>query len=286
MGYLELITTATISAIKKSKIELHNKLPENSVFILHDCELNSLILNKVKNEGSLEFSNISMNSNSSISINESNLGSSKILNCNFSHSIFEFNNSEISEIFIADTDFSKNVYLNEKINQNQARLAFGQLQKVFEKQGDSIRHYEYQAREVEAYFNVINCYQKKFPWVNFSWVALFLNKWSNNFGRYWPRGILFSFLVGGLFFNLMVNSTSKYYFTFDFNNDMFALIGPYMKFMNPLRHFEVETIFKVGDKIPDLGLTPMSHIFDFVGRVFVAYGYYQTIQAFRRFGRK
>ena len=56
--------------------------------------------------------------------------------------------------------------------------------------------------------------------------------------------------------------------------------------MNPLRFFELETIFNNTSKEGNIKLNGYSYLADFGGRVFVAYGYYQTIQAFRRFGRK
>jgi hypothetical protein len=56
--------------------------------------------------------------------------------------------------------------------------------------------------------------------------------------------------------------------------------------MNPLRFFELESIFKVGQERPFLSLSGWSYFWDLWGRVFVAYGFYQTIQAFRKYGRK
>jgi len=56
--------------------------------------------------------------------------------------------------------------------------------------------------------------------------------------------------------------------------------------MNPLRFFDTDALFTKGNNKPYLTLTNLSYLWDFLGRVFVAYGYYQTIQAFRRFGRK
>lgn len=56
--------------------------------------------------------------------------------------------------------------------------------------------------------------------------------------------------------------------------------------MNPLRFFDLETLFSQNDKQAYVTLTWGSYVMDFLGRIVIAYGYYQTIQAFRRFGRK
>jgi hypothetical protein len=56
--------------------------------------------------------------------------------------------------------------------------------------------------------------------------------------------------------------------------------------MNPLRFFELDALFNNTSKEDNIKLDGRSYLADFGGRIFVAYGYYQTIQAFRRFGRK
>ena len=56
--------------------------------------------------------------------------------------------------------------------------------------------------------------------------------------------------------------------------------------MNPLRFFELEALFNNTSQEGIIKLNGLSYLSDFGGRIFLAYGYYQTIQAFRRFGRK
>ncbi len=56
--------------------------------------------------------------------------------------------------------------------------------------------------------------------------------------------------------------------------------------MNPIRFFDLSDLFKKEQDKHWLTLTWYSYVIDFFGRVFIAYGYYQTIQAFRRFGRR
>ena len=63
------------------------------------------------------------------------------------------------------------------------------------------------------------------------------------------------------------------------------LIASLFRFMNPLRIFDLETLFTQHGKT-FVTLTGTSYLFDLLGRITLTYGYYQTIQAFRRFGRK
>jgi hypothetical protein len=206
----------------------------------------------------------------------------KILRTNFSNCKLEFEHSEVSEMFLSETDFPEGIFLNGKKDYGQAKLLFGQLHTLFVKQGDSVRAYEYLAREVKAYYHTIPLFSKFF----FTKTNLFFNWVSNNFGRSWFQGVIFSFIVGFLFFYLLMLSSVEFKFglpvTIDWN-----YTSSFLKFMNPLRHFETEALFRTSDKgYTSLTLTNLSYVWDFIGRVFVAYGYYQTIQAFRKFGRK
>ena len=66
----------------------------------------------------------------------------------------------------------------------------------------------------------------------------------------------------------------------------FQILTAYLKFMNPLRFFELDALFNNTPVENKLRLNTYSYLSDFIGRIFITYGYYQTIQAFRRFGRR
>lgn len=86
------------------------------------------------------------------------------------------------------------------------------------------------------------------------------------------------------FFCLLLISTGNYRFGIPVLET--NLLPAYFKFMNPLRFFELETIFRNTPIDNKVRLMPLSYLADFGGRIFITYGYYQTIQAFRKFGRK
>ncbi|MFL0096033.1 hypothetical protein [Tenacibaculum maritimum] len=74
--------------------------------------------------------------------------------------------------------------------------------------------------------------------------------------------------------------TSKY--TFDLIlGDWFIIddnISHFLNFLNPTHKFNY-----LGDDFSKYTLSPSFYIWDFVGRIFVGYGIYQTIQAFRKY---
>jgi hypothetical protein len=266
------------SIINELKLSDSNK--KDDILNIQKSTISKLIFKDVYNNGLLTLRGLTMLADGLISIKSSNIGKTDFIKCDFSKSILEFENSKITEVFFAETNFPKKVRLNNSRNHSQAQLAFGQLQTAFQKQGDTIRSLEYQSREIAEHFYGLKFWSKDF----FKTFNLGLNLISNNFGRYWALGILFTFSVGLLLFCALLISTEKY--QFGLPDIDCGLIPAYLKFMNPLRFIETDSLFKNNSNENHLKLNEWSYLWDFLGRVFVAYGYYQTIQAFRRFGRK
>lgn len=266
------LSTNTIQSLK-----INTEIPKDSILVVDDCTIERLQFDSMKNSGSLRLLHIVSPSSSELSILNSDLGKTDFIRCNFDKAVFHFTNSKIAESFLAETDFPKRIFSEAKPNHHQAQLAFGQLQTAYQRQGDNIRASEYQAREIEAHYKTLPWSRKNF----FTKLNLFFNRISNNFGRNWAQGAVFSVAAGLIFFYFLVLSSEEFHFAFKLRSDLF---DSFLKFMNPLRHFDTETLFS--DKIPQVTPNNWSYLWDFAGRIFVAYGYYQTIQAFRRFGKK
>jgi uncharacterized protein YjbI with pentapeptide repeats len=275
---------------------LHGEVRSDYTFSFESSEVKHLSFIDLKNNGTNKFIEIQIPQTGRLSMVNSDLGKTNFLRCNFQNCDFEFENSKVPEIFLAETDFPKKVYIGTKLNYHQAQLVFGQLQNTYQKQGDNIRANEYLSRETESHYNTLTWFEKRIffkfnsvfrslPWFNkkvFTKFSLFLNKLSNDFGRNWSRGVLFTFGTGFIFFYFLLLSSREYYFSFSASFDE-KLVEPFLKFMNPLRHFDTQSLF--GNDI-NLTLGSSSYIIDFLARVFIAYGFYQTIQAFRRYGKK
>ena len=269
-------------------------------FSVEQTILGELNCKNIVVSGEVRFSEVEITEGGKLSFLNCDFKKTSFLNCNFRNCNFEFLNSKVQELFLAQTDFPRHVVTldGNKRDHHQAQLVFGQLQNTYTKQGDSVRASEYLSREVAAHYDTISWISKRFLplskknsltipyWFNekiFTKISLFLSKISTSFGRNWFQGALFTFTTGFVFFIALLISTSAYEFSWPikFRGE---LTDSFLKFMNPLRHFETENIFS--NHYNYSIATSCSYVIDFFGRIFITFGYYQTIQAFRRFGKK
>lgn len=112
-------------------------------------------------------------------------------------------------------------------------------------------------------------------------VLLFLNKISNNFGTNWMAGVNFTIFIG-LFTLLPI--VWVIYFKYNY----ILYFDPSLKGIgNFLYNFgQIINITEWSDiKIYGEEITGWSYVWLFIGRIFIGYGYYQTIQAFRKYGK-
>lgn len=108
-------------------------------------------------------------------------------------------------------------------------------------------------------------------------IVLWFNKNSNEFDTNWITGVNFSILVGGI----------TYFMVLLFMNDDIELDTSYSGISNFITSLvDVFNLTKwVNLEIIDIRLEGFPYLLLFIGRIFIGYGYYQTIQAFRKFGK-
>ncbi len=291
---LHMLDNTDIQNSKIDRILIWGTNQVTGIFNIEKTSINNLLFEKIYNEGLITLRELDMSTDCILTIKSSNLGRTDFILCDFSKAILEFENSKMSEVFLSETDFPLKVRTNKNINWNQAQLAFGQLHTAFQKQGDTVRAIEYQAREIESHYNELKnkgrhintfLFDIRFPHITSTTTSLALNKLSTNFGRNWVKGVIFTIIGGVIFFYLLVVSSHEYEIGFPITFHTY-LVAAYLKFLNPLRFFDTESLFKFNSETSYLTLTWRSYLCDFLGRIFIAYGFYQTIQAFRRFGRK
>ncbi|WP_156168875.1 pentapeptide repeat-containing protein [Kordia jejudonensis] len=102
---------------------------------------------------------------------------------------------------------------------------------------------------------------------------LSLNAISNWFGSSYIQGVLFTVLIGGLFFSLSLFHVESSEFITYYDKWQWEY---FVQFLNPTHRFDY---IKAIDENPQTWF----FIWDFIGRIFVGYGIYQTIQAFRKY---
>ncbi|HEY4288164.1 MAG TPA: hypothetical protein VGN00_13755 [Puia sp.] len=261
-------------------------LEKDKYVTVSSVELNELLFKNFYNNGVLSFRDVCIKEHGNFEIANSTLGKTDFIGCHFREALFVFLNSKLTEIFVAETEFPTTVAGIDKRRFEQAQLAFGQFRTAFDKQGDAVRALEYQSREIEAHYQTIpSFWTRRFPFVELTKLNLGLNKVSNNFGREWGRALVFSLAIGIFFFVTLLCSTKPSTSANTLPRGGVILIS-FFRFMNPLRFFDLETLFIIDGQSAYVKVTAASYAMDFLGRIGLAYGYYQTIQAFRRFGRK
>jgi uncharacterized protein YjbI with pentapeptide repeats len=257
---------------------LTGNISKDSHYKLINLDIDKLEFEKIKNDGSLELNQVTVSKSFHLLL--SDLKKTDLIHCNMMNAKLIFKNSKITEVFLAGTSFPRRVF-NEKeiLDEEQARLAYGQLHKAMLNMGDSVNALHFQSGEIAAHYRQLQWFKsfKEF----FTKLNLFLNWLSNDFGRSWSRGIVFSFGIAVVFFFLLTISTVEYSFGLPLDYDP-NLLGSFFRFINPLRFYETEKIYESAEA---LKLTPGSYVIDFLARVIIAYGFYQTIQAFRRLGK-
>lgn len=167
---------------------------------------------------------------------------------------------------------------------NNKRETYRILKKHHESQSNIVESIPYAVLEKRTFFeeswkNLISFNNKKSKTNAFSnlWV-LSWNAISNWFNSYYILGAFFTLSIAILFFNLSILYTPKVDFAFNFNAISNG-IKDFLTFFNPVHKFD----YLDKDILKSKLTSPWFYIFDFIGRLFVGYGIYQTVQAFRKF---
>jgi hypothetical protein len=255
-------------------------------------------------------------------IAHSSLGKSEITGCDLESFYFEYFNSKILDCFITGTKLPKNsIDIYDSITQRkfpdknspeykkltheqkvviweQKIAIYNQFKKIYETQGDVVEAAEYHARAMH--------YQQKLLWRNlwhqkervlkkietsFEWFGFQLNRFSNNHGISWSRAILFICVMAFFFFcgsiwSMRYTLDLHLFFTtrgWHFLTDWEMVTSNFEKlpgFFLPTHSFDYLS--------RDIAYKPAAihYFWDILGRIFIGYGIYQLIAAFRRHGRR
>jgi len=161
------------------------------------------------------------------------------------------------------------------IPERNKRETFRIIKKQFENQNNYILALDYSALELKSHSNDLKSKAFTKENLNQDLVILGLNVISNKNGKSWLRGVFFTFSVALLFFYITIISTRNYYIDWDFSEENISKTGKYFfEFMTPTH--------KV-DFLDTEGTSILTYLFDFIGRIFIAFGIYQTVSAFRKY---
>ena len=108
-------------------------------------------------------------------------------------------------------------------------------------------------------------------------IILCFNKISNEFETNWLKGVIFSLTVGSLFYFIILFFITSY---IKFNISTEGISNFLTSLVDVFNITKWDNLEIIGVK-----LKGFSYLLLFIGRIFIGYGYYQTIQAFRKFGK-
>ncbi|MFC2152677.1 hypothetical protein ACFLSE_09125 [Bacteroidota bacterium] len=155
--------------------------------------------------------------------------------------------------------------MSERIKHSVKREYYKQIKSSFSSNNDFINRLLFQRLELESYRKSL-----RFKWTNLGKLILLqLNRFSNYYGTRWYYGVAFTLLIGLAFFTGYVLASS--YSVGGLDN----LLKHFVLFINPVHSFDFYFTNPDGNLM----------LIDAFSRIFISYGYYQTIQAFRIYGR-
>lgn len=207
---------------------------------------------------------------------------SKINSFEISHSFFErkvsFDSFEANKMKLHQVSFEKVAYFddlnksNEKVLENWDRKTLRAIKRELTNSHNQIDYLRFKAYELNAFKKEVD--QNKLNWKDS--MILYFNEDSNYFGLDWTKGLQFIIKWSFLFYILHL-------LTYIFQEKCFYLIPKqedfyinYIKFINPF------SFLKPPIEKTENYFFPFS--FFILGKIFVSYGIYQTVQAFRKFG--
>ena len=159
-------------------------------------------------------------------------------------------------------------------DENQKLLKHSESLRILKTQAlsnnDFVSSAEY--RRLEYEFLLEHLKRKNTPQLNAKRINLALNKVSNNFGTDWQKGVVFTLKTGSIAFILAIIPYTPFNYPLWCNLPDFGI--QYLNFLNP---------FSKPQPTPSYGFGFWFYFCFIVGKIFLTYGYYQTIQAFRRY---
>ena len=182
---------------------------------------------------------------------------------------------------LKEKEYELAVYAKGIIPTKNKRETFRILKKYHIDQSNPVEYHDYALQEsITHRKEVFEKLKTANNWfVNFyDYVLLTLNRLSNKHVTSYWRGILFTGIVAFFFFYFSMISTEKYSVNLNPSNwtkDAFLeSVKYYFISLSPVhKHTYLDA----------LKPTTLFYVADFLGRIFVGYGIYQTIQAFTKF---
>jgi len=178
----------------------------------------------------------------------------------------------IGTFFQSNVDFSNTNY--PESTTETFRIIKSELLKAQDRAG----YLYYQSKELNQYEKTAVEWNKR----PLEYFMLLLNRISTNHGIDWGRGVLFSLSVMVFFYTIYIISLPNRGFSWGYTD-----WGSFLEATDYVvkNFFVFIAIFRDSSFIEGTSPNSFSYFIDFIGRIFIGYGIYQTIQAFRKYGK-
>lgn len=175
-----------------------------------------------------------------------------------------------------EIDENKKIEKNEEILAlKRVRESYRRIKQEFRSESNLIEALSFQKYEMMAYRRELRKEGFWHRWLDK--IVLFFNRISNNYGLSWARGFIFTIITTAVFWVIAIlTCICVPYKSVIESISGWELLQYYIYFLN-VSKWSFENI--------DFQQAPWLYFILFVGRIFIGYGYYQTISAFRKFGK-
>lgn len=287
---LSSCTTFKDSTIRLDNLDINNLIIDKHInlgnFIINDVFINHYYANSYKNYYNNEhYTNYKIffeslkkiNRKAKVYLKLSDLGNTKFFNCNLTESVVYFESSIISEIFLIGTKLPNEI-TSENDDYNQIKVGYGQIKKAYLNTGDSLVANDYLNKEIQSFHKIL----KKTKSNKKDSFILSLNKLSSNHGQDWVQGLGFTIISGLLIFLIYVSVIPEkpFYWGWSGLSEFWIATKETLKyfpeFLYPGHSFDFMSKEYQGWTL----------VIDLIGRIFIGYGIYQTIQSFRKYRMK
>ncbi|MFK7113789.1 hypothetical protein V3468_04980 [Flavobacterium oreochromis] len=273
----------------RNKLNLYSSIDNNTFndFEAKDSDLGKEThFNKIKFTGNCNLENL-----------KNPLGRLKFTKCNFDKYVY-FDKSELYE-FSFDTAFFKEIVSFQNIKCNYIKFNRTHFDKVsFFNDAVIQKINSCDLKTIRLIKNHLLKTENKIDYLKYNAleqnnllssseltlndrILLKLNKKSNDFGNNWINGVLFTFKKGMLFFILLliVNSfiSSKYPLSLNLSGTIASvseILTEFLKF-----------VFSFGFDNKEIQSNGFLYLIFIIAKIYIGYGVYQTISAFRKYGK-
>ncbi|MFH6956331.1 hypothetical protein ACHRV1_02910 [Flavobacterium aquidurense] len=249
-----------------------------NTFQFENCDfLDTTWFEECKNLGNSELKFVSCKFEKYSLFDSSKFDKIEILHCKFlekaSFENFETNYFKLHQVTFAGAAYFDDLNkTNNKVIENWDRKTLRSIKRELVNTHNQIDYLRFKAYELKAY-------KKEVDKSNLRWkdsLILKLGEDSNNFGLDWTKGISFILKWSFFFYALYIVWYAFYINDANCNPTIEEFLVNYLKFLNPFSFLK--------SPIEDAENYFLPFLFFILGKIFVSYGIYQTIQAFRKFG--